>query len=84
MRVDVDHVLGLDPAVEHGCLQRAGGAEALGVRGGDVVGVGRHGGAGQFGVDPRAAGQGVLLGLEHQGAGALAHDEAVAAQVVGA
>ena len=29
VRVDVDHVLGLDAAVEHRCLQRAGGAQAL-------------------------------------------------------
>ena len=64
MRVDVHHVLGLDPAVEHGRLQRTGGAEALRVRGGDVVGVGGHRGAGEFGVDPGAAGEGVLLGLK--------------------
>ncbi|MCW2613854.1 MAG: 3-oxoacyl-(acyl-carrier-protein) synthase 2, partial [Frankiales bacterium] len=41
-------------------------------------------GTGEAGVDPRAAGGGVLLGLEHQDPGALAEDEAVAALVVGA
>ena len=50
---------------------------------GDVVRVGGHRGAGQLGVDPRAAGQGVLFGFQHQGAGAFAHDEAVTVEVVG-
>ena len=40
--------------------------------------------AGELGVDPRAAGLGVLLGLEHDDRRALAEDEAVAAGVVGA
>ena len=48
---------------------------------GDVVGVGGDAGAEDGRVDPRAAGLGVLLGLEHQHAGALAEDEAVAGGV---
>ena len=82
--VDVDHSSAWRRRVEQGRLQGAGRAQALGVGRGDVVGVGGDAGAGQFGVDVGAAGQGVLLGLEHERAGAFAHDEAVAVDVVGA
>ena len=71
VRVDVNHILSLDPAIEHGGLEGAGCTEALRVRGGDVVGVRSDGGAGELTVDAGAAGQCVLLGFEHQGAGAL-------------
>ena len=60
---------------------RPGAAAARRVGLGDVVGVGGDAGAEHLGVDPRAAGLGVLLGLEHQHAGALAEHEAVAAGV---
>ena len=45
--------------------------------------VGRHADRGELGVDPGTAGLGVLVLLEHHDGGALAHDEAVAAGVVG-
>ena len=51
---------------------------------GDVVGVARQAVADHLGVDLRAARLGVLVFLEHDDAGALAHDEAVAVLVVGA
>ena len=47
----------------------------------DVVGVGGDAGAEHLGVDLRAAGLGVLRGLEDEHAGALAEHEAVAAGV---
>ena len=48
-----------------------------------MEGVGAHAAAGQLGVDVGAAGLGVLELFEHQAAGALADDEAVAAGVEG-
>ena len=57
---------------------------ALGIGLGDVVGVSRHARTYDVGVDARPAGFGVLLGLEHQDTGTLAHDEAVAPDVIGA
>ena len=50
----------------------------------DVEGVARQAVADQFGVDLRAARLGVLVLLEHDDAGPLAHHEAVAVLVVGA
>ena len=71
-----------------GLLERredgARGAAALGVGRGDVVRVARDAAAGDLGVDLRAAGVRVLLGLEDERGRALAHDEAVAVDVVGA
>ena len=64
-------------------LDGAGAAAAGRVGLGDVVGVGGDAGAEHLGVDPGAAGQGVLLGLEDQHAGALAEHEAVAGGVPG-
>ena len=54
------------------------------MRRGDVIGVARQAIADDFGVDFRAARLGMLIFLEHDDAGALAHDEAVAVAVVGA
>ena len=52
-------------------------------RRGDVIGVARQAVADHFGIDLGAARLGVLVLLEHDDAGALAHDEAVAVLVVG-
>jgi hypothetical protein len=52
------------------------------VRLGDVVGVGGDAGAEDGGVDARAAGLGVLLGLEDQDARALTEDEPVALEII--
>ena len=82
--VDVDDVAGVDLAPRQGPQDRPGAAAAGRVGLGDVVGVGGDAGAEHLGVDPRAAGPGVLLGLEHQHAGALAEHEAVAGGVPGA
>ncbi len=49
-----------------------------------MVGVAGKAIALHFGVDLRAAGLGVLVFLEHQYAGAFAHDETVAVLVIGA
>ncbi len=58
-----------------------GGAGAAGLGGGHVVGVCAGPGPGQGGVHPRAAGCGVLGGLQDEGAGALPEDEPVASLV---
>ena len=55
-------------------------AAVLGRRG-DVVGVGRHAVAQDFGVDPRAAAARRFQFLQHQHAGAFAKDEPVALPV---
>ncbi len=62
-------------------LHAAEGAVAVLGRRGDVVGVAGHAVADDLGVDLRAALLGVLEFLEHDDAGALAHDEAVAVLV---
>ena len=71
-----------------GALQRrphaAIGAVAVLGRRGDVIGVARHAVADDLGVDLGAARFGVLELLEHDDAGAFAHDEAVAVLVIGA
>ncbi len=79
--VDVRDVGRADVRLVQRAQDRAGAAAALRVGLGDVVGVGGDAGAEHLGVDPRAAGPGVLLGLEHQHAGALAEDEPVAGGV---
>ena len=73
-------VCGLDLGLGQRPQDRARAAAAVRVGLGDVVGVGGDAGAEDLGVDPGAAGLGVLLGLEHQHAGALAEHEAVAAR----
>ena len=74
---------GLDVRLAQREHHRAGAAAAGRVGLGDVVGVGGDAGAEHLGVDPGAAGLGVLLGLEHEDAGALAEHEAVAGGVPG-
>ena len=84
VRVDVVDVARL----EAGALQRhahaAVGAVAVLGRRGDVIGVARQAVADHLGIDARAARLGVLQLFQHDDAGALAHDEAVAVLVVGA
>ena len=53
------------------------------MRRGDVIGVARQAVADHLGIDFRAARLGMLIFLEHDDAGALAHDEAVAVLVIG-
>ena len=65
-------------------LHRPGGSEPLGVRLGDVVGVGGDAGAEDLGIDPGAPRLRVLEGLEHQSARALTEDESVTADIEGA
>ena len=72
---------GLMRASLQGQLHGLGGAAALGMRGGDVVGVGGAAVAEQFGIDAGAALLGVLEFFEDEDAGALAQDEAVAVLV---
>ena len=74
---------GWTPAWAIAALHGAETAVAVVGRSGDVEGVACKAVAHHFGVDVRAAGLGVFQFLEHQGAGALAHDEAVAVLVVG-
>src|SRR3546814_13572491 len=51
------------------------------MRCGDVIGIARHAIADDFSIDRRAAALGMLKFLKHDDAGALAHDETVAALV---
>jgi hypothetical protein len=57
-------------------------AGAFGVRRRDVIGVARHAVADHLAIDLGAALLGALIFLQHDNAGALAHDEAVAILVV--
>ena len=52
------------------------------MRGGDMVGIARQAVADQLGIDLGAARLRMLIFLEHDDPGALAHDEAVAVLVV--
>src|SRR3546814_8633251 len=56
---------------------------ALRMGGGHVIGVARQAIADHFGIDFRAAPLGPLIFLKHDHARALAHDEAVAVDVIG-
>ena len=66
-----------------GQLHGPDGADAFGMRGGDVVGVGRAAGAEELGVDRGAALAGVFVFFEDDDAGPFAEDEAVAVLVEG-
>ena len=81
--VDVHDVLRLDLRLGEGAQDRARSAATGRVRLGDVVGIGGDAGTEHLGIDLRAAGLGVFLGLEDQDAGTLAQHEAVAAGVPG-
>jgi hypothetical protein len=63
-------------------LDREPEAEAIGVRAGDVLGVAAHSPTNEIRERRRAAGFGVGLGLQHEGARSLAHDEAAPLRVV--
>ena len=76
--VDVGDVLGVQAGVAQGHLHAAGGAFAFRGGGGHVIGVGGVAVADDLAVDPRAALLRVFEFFEHQHAGALAHDKAVA------
>ena len=73
--------LGIELGVLQGELHGLGGADALRVRRGDVVRVGRAAAAEHLGVDAGAALLGVFEFFEDDDAGALAEDEAVAVLV---
>ena len=79
--VDVGNILWVESArVEcHSHGARAAFASRRG--GGHVVGVGGVAVSGHLAVDPRAARPGVLEFLQHQHAGTLTYDEAVASRV---
>jgi hypothetical protein len=79
--VDVIDFPGVDLGVFHGHGHAAGGPLASGQRRAHVVGVGGQTVAGQLAVDSGAAFFGVLVFLEDDHAGALAHDKAVPAPV---
>ena len=83
MRVDVRDLVRGGTRLLQRLLDGTGRARTLGVVAGDVVRVGGDAAAHQVGVDLRAAGLGVLLGLEDQRRAALAHDEAVAVDGAG-
>ena len=83
MGVDVAHLLRRHPGVGEGHGHGPGALSAAGGGGGDVVGVAGGAVAHHLAQDPGAPGPGVLQLLQHQDAGALAHDEAAAAGVKG-
>ena len=82
MGIDVDEVACADARGLDGEAHGARGAFALGVGLGDVVGVGGDADAGDLGVDARSARDRVVVLLEDEAAGTLAHDEAVAGLVI--
>src|SRR5699024_4986084 len=84
VRVDVDDVGAVEPGVLDREAHRAFLAGAGGVGGSDRVGVGAHAHPGDAGVDLRPAGLRVIFTFEDDDARALAEDEPVAVDVVGA
>ena len=77
MGVDVVHVLDREARVLERHLHGSRGALPVGVGRGDVVGVGAEAVAGELGVNPGPALDGVLVALENQHARTLAHDESL-------
>ena len=71
------------PAVRSALVIARAAALAVGLRGGDVVGVVGHSDAGERAVDRGAAGDGVVAPFQHHDPGALAEHEAVAVDVEG-
>src|SRR5690606_29813596 len=82
--VDVVDLARADAGALQGHLHAAIAAVAVLGGSGDVVGVAGHAVADDFAVNPGATGLGPLVVLEHDNAGALAHDETVAVLVIGA
>ena len=83
MRVDVADIGRCEACVFEGQLHARDRAGALGLGGGDVVGVGRRRAAGDLGVDACPAGDGPLLVLEDEGRRTFGDDESVAPGVEG-
>src|SRR5262245_44056418 len=83
VRVDVVHVAWPNTGALQRHSHRTVGAVAVLRRRRNVVGVAGQAVADNFRVDARAARLGVLEFFQHDNAGALAHDEAVAVLVVG-
>ncbi len=78
MGINVVNIGGLETGVFEGVLHGASGAVAFGVGLGDMVGVGGHAVAQQFGVDSGAARFGMLQRFQNQHAASFAHHKAVA------
>ena len=79
MHVDVVDVLRLQAGVFQRSLHHQFGTEALGMGGGDVIGVGTHALAHHLGIDLGTTGLGMLQFLEDEAAGTLGHHKPVAA-----
>jgi len=84
MQRDVVDIRRHQPRPPDGSRHAAEGAVAVLGRRGDVIGVARHAIADDLAIDLRPARLRMLQLLEHDHAGALAHDEAVAILVIGA
>ena len=78
VHVDVVDVLGLQTSILQGVLHHKLSAEALGMRGSDVVCIGTHAGTHHLGIDLGTTGLGVLQFLKDEAAGTLGHDKSVA------
>ena len=83
MGVDIIDLRRRDPgAPDRGAHAAIGAVAVLGGRR-DMMRIARHAVADQLGVNLGAAPSGVLEFLQHDNAGALAHDEAIAIAVIG-
>ena len=83
VHVDVVDVLGLHASIFQCVLHHELGSQSLGVRGGDVVGVGTHASTNHLGIDLGTASLGMLQFLQDEASGTLGHDESVAAGAEG-
>ena len=81
VRVDVVEILRLDAGALQRRLHRAVGTIAALRRRGDMIGIARKTVADDLRIDARATRFGMVQRFEHDGAGALAHHEAVAIPV---
>ena len=84
MGVDVVDVIGCDTGVGQCVENGTGRTGSFGVRGGDVVRVGCDSASRDLGINLRSACFGVFLGLKDEYCCALAQDETVSVDVVGA
>src|SRR2546430_17195395 len=78
MRVDVVDVVGGKTGVRDGVTDAADDGLAVGARAGAVERIRHLAAARQYAENPRAACNGGVVALEHEGSSALRHDEAVA------
>ena len=83
MGIDIAHLLRLHPGIGQGLGHTGRTAGSPGGGGGDVVGVAVGAVARHLGIDLGSAGLCVLIFLQHQHSGALAHDKAAALRVKG-